>query len=115
MKGMGDHTVGTREEYQAAREKLLVREKELTRAGDELAKERRELPWVSIEIEYVFETEAGTQSLGDLFDGRSQLLVHHFMFGPSYDAGCPICSSAATRGRCTLPRPRPRRSSASTE
>ena len=95
MKGAGDHTVGTREEYQAAREKLLVREKELTRVGDELAKERRELPWVSIEKEYAFETEAGTQSLGDLFDGRSQLLVHHFMFGPSYDAGCPICSSAA--------------------
>jgi predicted dithiol-disulfide oxidoreductase (DUF899 family) len=89
------HKVGTREEWQAAREDLLVREKELTRLGDELARQRRELPWVAMEKEYRFQTDEGTRTLAELFDGRSQLLVYHFMFGPSYELGCPICSSSA--------------------
>ena len=92
---MTEHQVGTREEWQAARDELLVREKELTRRNDELARLRRELPWVPIEKEYSFETEAGTKSLSELFDGRSQLLIYHFMFGPVYEAGCPVCSSIA--------------------
>jgi predicted dithiol-disulfide oxidoreductase (DUF899 family) len=90
-----EHRVGTQEEWQAAREELLEAEKELTRRSDELAKKRRELPWVAIEKDYSFETESGTKSLAELFDGRSQLLVYHFMFGPPYDAGCPVCSSIA--------------------
>src|SRR4029450_10944370 len=85
----------TREEWQAARERLLEREKELTRCNDELARERQELPWVPIEKEYSFETDEGTKTLAELFDGRSQLLVYHFMFGPDYTAGCPTCSSIA--------------------
>jgi predicted dithiol-disulfide oxidoreductase (DUF899 family) len=90
---MTDHTIGTREEWLAAREQLLVREKEHTRLGDELAHQRRELPWVPVEAEYRFDTDDGEKTLGELFDGRSQLLVYHFMFGPSYKAGCPTCSS----------------------
>lgn len=89
------HTIGTREEWAAAREKLLAREKEHTRLGDELARQRRELPWVRVEKEYRFDTDDGTRTLMELFDGRSQLLVYHFMFGPSYEAGCPTCSSMA--------------------
>ena len=92
---MTEHEVGTREEYQAAREALLAREKEATHRSDELAKERRELPWVPIDKEYRFETDDGTKTLAELFDGRSQLLVYHFMFGPEYTAGCPVCSSGA--------------------
>jgi predicted dithiol-disulfide oxidoreductase (DUF899 family) len=92
---MANHKVGTLEEWQAAREELLAEEKELTRRSDELARKRRELPWVAVEKDYSFETEAGTKSLAALFDGRSQLLVYHFMFGPAYDAGCPVCSSIA--------------------
>ena len=92
---MAKHKVGTREEWLAAREDLLKREKELTRQNDELARERRELPWVPIEKEYSFETEDGTKTSPDLFDGRSQLLVYHFTFGPAYTAGCPVCSSLA--------------------
>jgi predicted dithiol-disulfide oxidoreductase (DUF899 family) len=92
---MTNHKVGTQEEWQAARDELLAEEKELTRRNDELAKKRRELPWVPVESEYSFETEAGTRSLAELFDGRSQLLVYHFMFGPTYEAGCPACSSIA--------------------
>ena len=92
---MANHTVGTREEWLAAREELLGREKELTRQNDELARLRRELPWVRIETDYRFETEDGTKTLAELFDGRSQLLVYHFMFGPAYTAGCPVCSSVA--------------------
>ena len=92
---MTDHKVGTREESQAAREELLRREKEHTRMGDELARQRRELPWVPVEKEYRLETDEGTRPLAELFDGRSQLLVYHFMFGPSYEAGCPTCSSMA--------------------
>ena len=92
---MTDHKTGTRDEWLAAREQLLVREKEHTRLGDELAQQRRELPWVRVEKEYRFDTDDGEKALGELFDGRSQLLVYHFMFGPTYEAGCPTCSSMA--------------------
>src|SRR5215212_7126996 len=92
---MTDHKIARREEWLAAREKLLEREKAHTRLGDELARQRRELPWVRVEKEYRFDTDDGSRTLADLFDGRSQLLVHHFMFGPSYQAGCPTCSSMA--------------------
>jgi predicted dithiol-disulfide oxidoreductase (DUF899 family) len=92
---MTDHEVGTREDWLSARVALLEREKELTRRSDELARERRELPWVRIEKEYGFETDERTKTLAELFDGRSQLLVYHFMFGPAYRAGCPTCSAAA--------------------
>jgi predicted dithiol-disulfide oxidoreductase (DUF899 family) len=92
---MTGHKIGTREEWATAREELLAREKEHTRLGDELARQRRELPWVRVEKEYRFETADGTRTLAELFDGRSQLLVYHFMFGPSYRAGCPTCSSIA--------------------
>src|SRR5437868_3085647 len=86
---------GTREEWLAARLKLLKEEKELTRRSDEVARMRQELPWVPINKEYRFETEKGNASFADLFRGRSQLLVYHFMFGPDYKAGCPSCSSIA--------------------
>jgi predicted dithiol-disulfide oxidoreductase (DUF899 family) len=92
---MTEHRTGTQEEWQAERDELLKEEKELTRRGDELARRRRELPWVSVEKDYRFETEDGTKTLADLFDGCSQLLVYHFMFGPPYGAGCPVCSSIA--------------------
>src|SRR3989440_2855071 len=92
---MTEHRIGTQEEWQAERDELLIEEKELTRRGDELARKRRELPWVPVEKDYHFETEAGTKTLTDLFHGRSQLLVYHFMFGPPYEAGCPVCSSIA--------------------
>jgi predicted dithiol-disulfide oxidoreductase (DUF899 family) len=95
MTTMTDHRVATREEWLAAREQLLVREKEHTRRGDELARARRELPWVRVEKDYRFDTDDGEQTLGELFAGRSQLLVYHFMFGPSYQAGCPVNSSIA--------------------
>jgi predicted dithiol-disulfide oxidoreductase (DUF899 family) len=86
---------GTREEWLKARVELLAEEKELTRRGDELARRRQELPWVKVDGHYVFETDDGTASLADLFRGRSQLLVYHFMFGPEYTAGCPACSAIA--------------------
>ncbi len=86
---MTGHKVVSREEWAAAREELLAREKEHTRLGDELARQRRELPWVAIDKEYRFDTDDGTRTLAELFDGRSQLLVYHFMFGPSYQAGDP--------------------------
>ena len=92
---MREHRIGTQEEWQAARDELLKEEKELTRRGDELTKKRRELPWVPVEKEYRFETEDGTKTLAELFDGRSQLLVYHAMFGPPYTAACPVCSSIA--------------------
>jgi predicted dithiol-disulfide oxidoreductase (DUF899 family) len=92
---MADHRIGTREEWLAAREDLLKREKEHTRLGDEIAQQRRDLPWVRVAKDYRFDTDEGEKSLGDLFDGRSQLLVYHFMFGPSYQAGCPVNSSIA--------------------
>jgi predicted dithiol-disulfide oxidoreductase (DUF899 family) len=92
---MPEHKVGSREEWREARDALLEREKELTRRSDELARERLELPWVPIEKDYSFDTEEGTKTLAELFAGRSQLIVYHFMFGPEYEAGCPVCSSAA--------------------
>src|ERR1035438_8269781 len=92
---MTDHKTGTREEWRAARLELLEAEKELTRRSDELARRRQELPWVRIDKEYRFETDEGSASLAELFKGRSQLLVYHFMFGPDYTAGCPSCSAIA--------------------
>ena len=100
---MTPHKVGTREEHQKARDELLKREKEHTRTADRLAEERRDLPWVPVEKEYRFETEEGSRTLAELFDGRSQLLVYHFMFGPSYEAGCPVCSSSADAVNGVLP------------
>ena len=88
-------TTGTREQWLAARLDLLEAEKEHTRRGDELAKRRQELPWVPVEKDYAFATEDGPASLGDLFGGRSQLLVYHFMFGPEYTGGCPSCTAIA--------------------
>ena len=92
---MTTHKNGTREEWLAARLELLDAEKELTRRSDELARRRQELPWVRADKEYRFETDEGSASLVDLFRGRSQLLVYHFMFGPDYTAGCPSCSAIA--------------------
>jgi predicted dithiol-disulfide oxidoreductase (DUF899 family) len=92
---MTEHRISTQEEWQAERAELLKEEKELTRRSDELARKRRELPWVPVEKDYRFATGNGTKTLADLFDGRSQLLVYHFMFGPPYTAGCPVCSSIA--------------------
>src|SRR2546425_11332582 len=92
---MTNHTTGTREEWLAARLELLEAEKALTRRSDELARQRQELPWGRIEKDYRFEVAEGTASLADLFGGRSQLLVYHFMFGPEYTAGCPSCSAIA--------------------
>jgi predicted dithiol-disulfide oxidoreductase (DUF899 family) len=100
---MIDHTIARREAWLAAREKLLEREKEHTRLGDELARERRDLPWVRVEKDYLFDTDEGTKTLRELFDGRSQLLVYHFMFGPSYAAGCPVNSSIADAVNGVLP------------
>jgi predicted dithiol-disulfide oxidoreductase (DUF899 family) len=100
---MPAHKTGTHEEWLAAREKLLEREKEHTRLGDELAHQRRELPWVRVDKEYRFDTDDGTRTLGERFDGRSQLLVYHFMFGPSYEAGDPTNSSIADAVNGVLP------------
>jgi predicted dithiol-disulfide oxidoreductase (DUF899 family) len=92
---MTKHMTGTRREWLAARLELLEAEKELTRRSDELARRRQELPWVRVDKEYRFETDEGSASLADLFRGRSQLLVYHFMFGPDYAAGCPSCTAIA--------------------
>ncbi|HKV11951.1 MAG TPA: DUF899 domain-containing protein, partial [Thermoanaerobaculia bacterium] len=92
---MTQHRTGTRQEWLAERLELLQAEKEHTRQSDELARRRQELPWVRIDKEYRFETDEGSASLADLFRGRSQLLVYHFMFGPDYAAGCPSCSAIA--------------------
>lgn len=92
---MTKHMIGTRQEWLAARLELLEAEKDLTRRSDALASRRQELPWVRIDKEYRFETDAGGAWLADLFRGRSQLLVYHFMFGPDYSAGCPSCSMIA--------------------
>jgi predicted dithiol-disulfide oxidoreductase (DUF899 family) len=92
---MTSHKTGTREEWLTARLELLQAEKELTRRSDALARQRQELPWVRVDKEYRFETDEGTTSLADLFAGRSQLVVYHFMFGPDYTAGCPACSAIA--------------------
>jgi predicted dithiol-disulfide oxidoreductase (DUF899 family) len=100
---MTSHKIGTREQWAAAREELLAREKEHTRLGDELARQRRELPWVRVDKDYRFDTDDGTRTLTELFDGRSQLLIYHFMFGPSYADGCPACSSIADNVNGVLP------------
>jgi predicted dithiol-disulfide oxidoreductase (DUF899 family) len=101
---MTEHRIGTQEEWQAAREELLAKEKEHTRRGDELAHQRRELPWVRVEKEYRFDADDGTRTLAELFDSRSQLLIYHFMFGPTYEAGgCPTCSSMADGMNGLLP------------
>src|SRR5712671_3840349 len=92
---MTTHKTGTREQWLAARLTLLDAEKDLTRQSDELAQRRQELPWVRIDKDYRFDTDEGTASLADLFRGRSQLLIYHFMFGPDYTAGCPSCSAIA--------------------
>jgi len=92
---MTTHMTGTHEEWLAARLDLLAAEKELTRLSDELARRRQELPWVQVDKAYRLETDEGVASLADLFGGRSQLLVYHFMFGPDYKAGCPSCSAIA--------------------
>ena len=92
---MTDHKTGTREEWLAARLELLGAEKELTRSSDEVARRRQALPWVRIDKEYRFDTDEGSASLADLFRGRSQLLIYHFMFGPDYTAGCATCSTIA--------------------
>jgi predicted dithiol-disulfide oxidoreductase (DUF899 family) len=102
-KTMTDHKVGTREEWRAAREQLLLREKEHTRRGDEIAQQLRELPWVRLDKEYRLDTDEGEKALVELFDGRSQLLLYHFMFGPSYEAGCPVNSSIADAVDGVLP------------
>src|ERR1043165_9823046 len=94
-RAMTKHVTGTRKEWLTARLELLEAEKELTRRSDELARRRQELPWVRVEKEYRFETDGGKAWLADLFRGRSQLLVYHFMFGPDYQAGCPSCSAIA--------------------
>jgi predicted dithiol-disulfide oxidoreductase (DUF899 family) len=100
---MSEHQIVSRDEWQGPREELLRREKEHTRQVDELARQRRELPWVEIEEEYRFDADDGTRTLAELFDGRSQLLVYHFMFGPSYEAGCPSCSAMADGMNGLLP------------
>jgi predicted dithiol-disulfide oxidoreductase (DUF899 family) len=92
---MTEPRTGTREEWLAARRELLEAEKEHTRRGDELARQRQELPWVRIEKDYRFDTDEGSATLADLFRGRSQLLIYHFMLGPEYTAGCPSCSAIA--------------------
>src|ERR1700758_4846536 len=92
---MTKHMTGTRKEWLAARLDLLAAEKELTRRSDELARRRQELPWYRIDKDYLFDTDEGPASLADLFQGRSQLLIYHFMFGPGYTAGCPSCSAIA--------------------
>ena len=92
---MNTHKIGTREEWRTARLKLLEAEKDLTHRSDELAQRRQQLPWVPVTKAYRFETDEGPASLADLFRGRSQLLVYHFMFGPDYKAGCPSCSAIA--------------------
>src|SRR5438045_6233946 len=89
------HPVASREEWLKARLELLQAEKAHTRAGDELARRRQQLPWVKVEKDYEFDTDEGRASLQHLFRGRSQLLVYHFMFGPDYEAGCPSCSAIA--------------------
>src|SRR5215208_3534912 len=92
---MEQHSTASHEEWLKARLELLEAEKELTRRSDEVALRRQRLPWVPVQKDYRFDTEEGTASLRDLFKGRSQLLVYHFMFGPDYTAGCPSCSAIA--------------------
>jgi predicted dithiol-disulfide oxidoreductase (DUF899 family) len=106
---MPEHKVGTREEWSAARAALLEREQQLDNLDEEVAKEREELPWVRVEKEYVFDTGEGKTSLAELFDGRSQLLIYHLMFGPSYKAACPGCTGLADHLDPARPPEQPRR------
>jgi predicted dithiol-disulfide oxidoreductase (DUF899 family) len=92
---MPEHRIATRQEWDAEPSELLKREKEITHMSDDVARQRRELPWVPIEKEYTFQTADGPKTLAELFDGRSQLVVYHFMFGPEFELGCPVCSSIA--------------------
>jgi len=105
---MTTHKPASREEWRAARAALLEREKEHTRIGDELAQRRRELPWVAVEKQYVLQTAGGPKTLAELFEGRSQLLIYHFMFGPSYETGCPVNSSIADSFDGLIPHPKAR-------
>lgn len=100
---MVQHEVTTQEKWLSARKELLAQEKEFTRQRDELSRRRRELPWVRVEKNYVFETPEGKQSLSDLFDGRSQLIIYHFMLGPGWEEGCKSCSFVADHIDGTLP------------
>lgn len=100
---MTTHAVGTREEWQAAVKALHEREQELGKLDEELAKQRQELPWVRVEKEYMFDTEEGKKTLPELFDGRSQLLIYHLMFGPTYEAACPGCTALADHFDGALP------------
>ena len=102
-KSESGHKIASREDWLAARLELLKEEKEYTRRGDELARRRQALPWVLIDKQYRFETDEGKGSLADLFKGRSQLVVYHFMFGPDYTAGCPACSATADSFNGVLP------------
>lgn len=97
------HRIASRDQWLAERAALLEREKEHTRMGDELSRQRRQLPWVPVEKQYTLETADGPRTLAELFDGRSQLLIYHFMFGPSYEAGCPVNSSIADSFDCLIP------------
>src|SRR6266496_2517044 len=99
---MSSHKIGTQEEWSAARKALLEREQELGNAEEEVAKQRQELPWVPVEKEYTFDTEEGKKTLAELFDGRSQLLIYHLMFGPTYAAACPGCTGLADHFDATL-------------
>ena len=100
---MPEHQTATREQWEVAHAALLAREKELTRMSDELARERQQLPWVPVEKAYIFQTADGQKSLDELFEGRSQLVVYNFMFGPDYEAGCPVCSSIADSFNGVIP------------
>ncbi|HEY6151690.1 MAG TPA: DUF899 domain-containing protein [Gaiellaceae bacterium] len=100
---MPEHRVGTHEEWEAARAQLLEREEELNRLDEEIAKERQELPWVRVEKEYTLDAEDGKKTLVELFDGRSQLLIYHLMFGPTYEQACPGCTGLADHFDAALP------------
>jgi predicted dithiol-disulfide oxidoreductase (DUF899 family) len=100
---MTSHKTASREEWLATRAALLEHEKEHTRIGDELARQRRQLPWIQVEKQYTLQTASGPKTLVELFDGRSQLLIYHFMFGPSYEAGCPVNSSIADSFDSVIP------------
>jgi predicted dithiol-disulfide oxidoreductase (DUF899 family) len=100
---MPEHRIATQAEWQTEREALLKEEKELTHRGDEVTAKRRALPWVEVEQDYEFESVDGTKKLPELFDGRSQLFIYHFMFGPPYEAGCTVCSSIADNINANAP------------
>src|SRR5437588_10746128 len=100
---MTKHRTGTREEWQAANTAVREHEKELCRLGEQLARERREIPWVRVEKQYTFDTDGGTKTFAELFDGRSQLLIYHIMFGPDWTAACPGCSQLVDHFDPTLP------------